>query len=1026
MPYTAKHGGQEKEVTMKKIILFLIVIFSAAIASAEIEQHQGFPVRVGEELQARLLVQDINGDGKLEIIAVPQNRIVKVFYHNGTLNWENTGGKAQYDYGRVPLASDLNGDNRLEILSYGNPGWSDATFHIWDAAGNNQSYFKVGKYIVISSPAITSDGTILTGAAPGTSFSAIVEGTGLHAFNFQGTKLWYLELGKSVNFFAQIQVADMDADSISEAVVLTQNMNEVAPKDGKVWLVKVNSTARTILWSRETGGDARSAAIGDVNGDGRKEIVAVSSGGVYIFDRDGNELNKFAIKNNPDIPSIWDIDNNSVNEVLIASSEDNRIYIISNGTTLNEFYAERITGNLALGDVNSDGKLELAGGDLYGNMYIWDNTGRVIEKRNIARKYDYFTSAIIADLEGDGNKEIILGNKNGNIFVYTAMNKPKDTTPPVTTDNADGLWHNSNVTVTLAAEDAESKVASTYYSVDGSAEAQGTTIVISSEGNHTVRYYSVDNAGNREADRFVYVKIDLTAPVTTDNADDLWHNSSVIVVLTPNDSESGTAATYYSVDGSAEVQGTTVVISGEGNHSLRYYSVDNAGNRETDRIAYVKIDLTAPETADNSDGEWHNSSVNIKLSSLDNLSGVNATNYRVISIENMTQLIRAASTIDLAEISQNIMITLSEEGIFDIQYHSVDNAGNVEPQRTAKPVRLDRTPPVITGRATVPPNANGWYNGNVTINFTAEDALSGVKTLTSEQILILEGPAQSVTGSATDKAGNNASFTVTGINIDKTSPAITGTAATLPNAYGWYNTDVNVSFDCSDDLSGVESCTPDTVISNEGAGMGAAGIVVDNAGNSAGTAVVGINIDKTPPALIVNSPQNKTYLHSDIIKLVFSARDERSGINYVSSTMDGSIQVSDGQVLEMLGLSFGEHEFTLISEDKAGNLNSRRVNFNVIATIESLEALTKRGSYGTFTMNTPSGSGIWITGNGIANSLMAKINSAKAKISSGQRIAAKSIIEAYINEVEAQSGKAITIEGAGILVAEATYVIEHL
>jgi 3-hydroxyacyl-CoA dehydrogenase len=217
---------------MEKIIILLTMIFLVTTASAEIEQHQGFPVKVGDELQIPVVVQDINGDGQLEIIAVPQNRIVKVFNHNGTLNWENTGGKAQYDYGRVPLSSDLNGDNRLEILSYGNPGWSDATFHIWDAAGNNLSYFKVGKYIVISSPAITSDGTILTGAAPGTSFSAIVEGTGLHAFNSGGTKLWYLELGKSVNFYAQIQVADLDADGTGEAVILTQNMNEVAPTDG--------------------------------------------------------------------------------------------------------------------------------------------------------------------------------------------------------------------------------------------------------------------------------------------------------------------------------------------------------------------------------------------------------------------------------------------------------------------------------------------------------------------------------------------------------------------------------------------------------------------------------------------------------------------------------------------------------------------------------------------------------------------------------------------------------------------------
>ncbi|MDO9097588.1 MAG: hypothetical protein Q7U60_05670, partial [Candidatus Methanoperedens sp.] len=59
-------------------------------------------------------------------------------------------------------------------------------------------------------------------------------------------------------------------------------------------------------------------------------------------------------------------------------------------------------------------------------------------------------------------------------------------------------------------------------------------------------------------------------------------------------------------------------------------------------------------------------------------------------------------------------------------------------------------------------------------------------------------------------------------------------------------------------------------------------------------------------------------------------------------------------------------------------------------------------------------------------SLSAKLNSTKAKLDAGQKTAAKNILEAYINEVEAQTGKAITSEGAGILRAEARYVIENM
>ncbi|MFZ3060902.1 MAG: FG-GAP-like repeat-containing protein [Candidatus Methanoperedens sp.] len=1046
MPPAIQHGNQEEEVTMKKLIPLLTMIFLVTTASAEIEQHQGFPVKVGDELQVPVLAQDINGDGKLEIIAVPQNRIVKVFYHNGTLNWENTGGNAQYDDGRVPLVSDLNGDGKLEIISYGNPGWSDATFYIWDAAGKSLSNFFVGKYLVISSPAITQDGTILTGAAPGVSFSAIVEGTGVHAFNSGGSKLWYLELGNSVNFFAQIQIADMDADGIGEAVILTQNMNDGAPKDGKVRLVKVNSAGGTILWSRETGGDARNAAIGDVNGDGRKEIVAVSSGGVYIFDRDGNVLNKFAINNNPDIPSIGDIDNNGVNEVLIASSESDRIYIISNGT-LKEFSAERITSNIALADLNNDGRLELAGGDMYGNMYIWDNTGKVIEKRNIAKKYHYFISAIIADLEGDGNKEIILGNYDGNIHTYTYKGKPKDIIPPVTTDDVDGQWHNTSLIITLIPSDENSGIASTYYTIDGSLptiESQkGTSIILSESGEYIIKYFSVDNAGNEEGVKTALntAKIDTRQPDTTDNADSQWHNSTVTITLTAMDENSGVLATYYSIDGSSSLASptnvTTITINSEGIHTLRYYSVDNAGNVEEPHEAVVKIDITPPVTADDSDNVWHNSDVILNLTATDSLSNVAIMHYTMGETGYTTN-------------SNNIQLTFINEGIHNITYHSVDNSGNAEETKKTA-VRIDRSAPVTTD------DSDGeWHNNSVTVKLSSVDDLSGVKSTNYQLTPVTKSLIDSfliwvsgAIGISEPSQGNVILLTDEGIfgikynsednvgnieleknakqvKIDRTSPTITGSASPLPNAYGWYNSDVSVHFDCSDELSGVGSCAQDSVISAEGAGQKVSGVSIDKAGNFASTEVGGINIDKTQPVAAVSSPVSKTYLHSDIIKLVFSAQDSLSDISTAKSVIDGTREVTNGQSFAMLGLDFGTHEFTLTSEDNAGNTNSLRVSFNVIATIDSLQALTEQGTSGSSVYALTGSPDAWITNNGVANSLKAKINSARAKMNAGQNAAAKNILEAYINEVEAQGGKAIIPEGAGILKAEARYVIEHI
>src|SRR6185436_11041334 len=68
----------------------------------------------------------------------------------------------------------------------------------------------------------------------------------------------------------------------------------------------------------------------------------------------------------------------------------------------------------------------------------------------------------------------------------------------------------------------------------------------------------------------------------------------------------------------------------------------------------------------------------------------------------------------------------------------------------------------------------------------------------------LEGAGQSHEFSVTDKAGNTASASVTGVNIDKTAPTINASRSPAANGNGWNNTDVLASYTASDDLSGLD------------------------------------------------------------------------------------------------------------------------------------------------------------------------------------------------------------------------------
>ncbi len=177
-----------------------------------------------------------------------------------------------------------------------------------------------------------------------------------------------------------------------------------------------------------------------------------------------------------------------------------------------------------------------------------------------------------------------------------------DVTPPVTTDDYDGAWHNTSVTVTLTATDDISGVAATFYSLDqGATWSSGSSFVIEAtpdhlnDGKHVVSYYSVDVAGNPEAPKVCEVKIDTRPPVTKSTADSLWHNHPVTVNLTATDAGVGVAFTEYSLDGRAWTSGSQVVVSGDGPHRLLYRSADLLGHLETpDRRATVCVDTVGP------------------------------------------------------------------------------------------------------------------------------------------------------------------------------------------------------------------------------------------------------------------------------------------------------------------------------------------------------------------------------------------------------------------------------------------------
>ncbi len=411
---------------------------------------------------------------------------------------------------------------------------------------------------------------------------------------------------------------------------------------------------------------------------------------------------------------------------------------------------------------------------------------------------------------------------------FTITIRNPDSTPPTITPNVVGTlgnspWYVSNVTVTWTVSDAQSAISSS--------SGCGTT-TISSDTTGTTVTCSATSAGGT-ASGSVTIKRDATAPsVVLRPAGDSctvpgtagWCRGTQYAGFTASDATSGVApGALASLDftQSTATEGSSVSIP-SGAVS------DVAGNTNSGiNAGPYKIDATAPvvtgtpDRAPNING-WYKDPVLVTWSGGAGATCDPATNHA----------------------TNGSAITLTGS--------CSDEAGNTA--QGSLVVNYDATAPVITYVDRTPANGNGWNKTDVTVNWSCTDALSGATSPTTNVVKSAEAANQSAVGTCSDLAGNSASDTQTGISIDKTAPGIT-LDSRLPtaNTNGWNNTNVTVTWVCTDGLSGVVAAEVSDTKSAEEAGQTAAGTCADRAGNTAGTTLGGISIDKTKPTITFNS-----------------------------------------------------------------------------------------------------------------------------------------------------------------------------
>ena len=335
----------------------------------------------------QLSVGDFDGDSKPDLAIADQlSNSISVIRNNSPAGSITFAPYVDFITGASPqgvAVADLDGDGKLDIVSINN-------------SGNTVSAFRN----------VSTTGTITTSSfAPKVDFST-------------GTNPVFCAMG------------DLDADGKPDLAVTNINSNSVS-------IYKNTSTTGTINFATKidltTGTSPRSVAFGDIDGDGKLDLVITnySSTSFSVFRNTSPGTITFAAKVdvstgasiNPSGLALGDLDADDKPEVIVTNDAGVTVSVFKNNSTPGSVtFATQVDltagtrpFSVTIGDLDGDTKPDLAvASNGVNTVSIFKNNspGGTIA---FAAKVDFATGAaptsvVIDDLDGDGKPDLAVSN----------------------------------------------------------------------------------------------------------------------------------------------------------------------------------------------------------------------------------------------------------------------------------------------------------------------------------------------------------------------------------------------------------------------------------------------------------------------------------------------------------------------------------------------------------------------------------------------------------------------------------------
>ncbi len=451
--------------------LATVVLIAAAGAGAAPDPQAGFPVPLnGSQVRfSSIALGDLDDDGLPEIVVGGKDGIVHAYNGDGTELWAYDTGDMAIE-GKAAIADvDADGDPEvvigagstftmaahgdLHVLSH--TGALQCTFETLDTTGGGGDGWRDG---VFSSPAV---GDLVGGDGGQLEIAFGSYDRWVRVIEHDCTPIWETNVYDSV--WSSPAIGDVDDDGQLDVVIGSDSdLDSPGPflDGGLLWVrdgddgdlhagfpIQIDE----VIWS--------SPALGDLTGDGRLEIV-VGTGycwasptcptprhhpgvGEYVnaWDHTGAALPGWPVAVNAGThpfgsPALADLDNDGELEVIINSrtspnGPDGRVYALNvDGSTVPGWPKQPAVpagattvhpsteASPVVADLDGDGNLEVLLVSAF-DLVVWDKDGNQLSRQAfppdpgdlvLESSGPMSSSPAVGDVDGDGDLEVVIGS----------------------------------------------------------------------------------------------------------------------------------------------------------------------------------------------------------------------------------------------------------------------------------------------------------------------------------------------------------------------------------------------------------------------------------------------------------------------------------------------------------------------------------------------------------------------------------------------------------------------------------------